>query len=142
MLAVLLAVVLHVNAATGWTPATAVGQGDTVAVSAVGTAFTTRPDASTDNQYFHPERGSGRAGGSGPAGQPYACTSWDAGTCLVEGAPYGALVGRIGTTTFVIGDASSFVAPASGELELAVNDAAEWLFDNSGGYTVGLVPAN
>lgn len=125
-------------ALAGWTHSgVAVAQGQTVSVSAVGRAFTTRP-WQVGSTYFPPNPGSGRAGESGPAGQIYTCTSWDAGTCLVEGAPYGALVGRIGTTTFVIGDASSFVAPESGELELAVNDAAEWLFDNSGGYTVGL----
>ena len=134
-----LAAPVHVDAAAGWTgTGVAAAAGDVVDVSAVGLAFTTRPDAATTNAYFHPNPGSGRAGASGPAGQPYVCTSWDAGTCLVENAPFGALVGRIGTATFVVGDAPSFVAPASGVLELAVNDAAEWLFDNSGGYTVAL----
>ena len=138
MLAVVLALVLHVNAAAGWTPAgLSVRQGDVVTVSTVGRAFTTRPWRIGET-YFPPQPGSGRAGESDAAGQPYVCTSWDAGTCLVESAPYGALVGRIGTRTFVIGGASSFTAPATGALELAVNDAAEWLFDNSGGYTVAL----
>lgn len=129
---------IHVNAAAGWTDTGAsVAAGAVVDVSSIGRAFTTRPWRIGET-YFPPQHGAGRAGESGPEGQPYTCTSWDAGTCLVEGAPFGALVGRIGRTTFAVGDASSFTAPASGELELAVNDAAEWLFDNSGGYTVAL----
>lgn len=129
---------VRVDASAGWTDSgVAVEQGEAVSLSTVGRAFTTRPWRIGDT-YFPPNRGSGRAGESGPAGQPYTCTSWAAGTCLVENAPYGALVGRIGTTTFSIGDATSLVAPASGELELAVNDAAEWLFDNSGGFTAAV----
>ena len=136
--AALSALVLHVDAAAGWTATgVTVQQGQVVDADATGRAFTTRPWRIGET-YFPPQQGTGRAGESGPGGQPYTCTSWDGGTCLAEGAPFGALIGRIGGTTFVVGDTASFVAPATGELDLAVNDAAEWLFDNSGGFTVAL----
>lgn len=58
------------------------------------------------------------------------------GPCAEDEAYFGELVGRIGSTTFVIGDARSFVAPASGTLELAANDLVLTLFDNTGAFTV------
>ena len=58
------------------------------------------------------------------------------GPCAVDDAYFGELIGRIGRKTFAIGDASSFVAPASGTLELAVNDLTLTYFDNAGSFTV------
>ena len=80
---------------------------------------------------------------SGPAGQDW----WgvDCGEnpvapepCALDGAPYGALVGRIGTegNSFLIGGASSFTAPATGVLYLIVNDNLIYYFDNKAGFTV------
>jgi hypothetical protein len=58
------------------------------------------------------------------------------GPCAFDDAYFGELIGRIGRKTFAIGDASSFVAPASGTLELAVNDLTLTYFDNAGAFTV------
>jgi hypothetical protein len=80
---------------------------------------------------------------SGPAGQDW----WGVGCgenpvapepCALNGAPYGALVGRIGPSgePFLIGGASSFIAPATGELYLIVNDNLEYYYDNLAGFTV------
>lgn len=78
---------------------------------------------------------------SGPAGQ----TWWDGcglhpaapPPCALYNAPYGALVGRIGSgAPFLIGASKSFVASSSGYLWLAVNDNLVYYKDNKGGYTV------
>jgi hypothetical protein len=133
---------VEVNAAAGWVQTNVwVQPGQTLSVTSVGRAFTTLPAASTQNTYFPPNPGSGRAGDSGPAGQPYLCSSYSAGTCAVENEPFGQLVGRVGSTVFSIGGASSFTVPADaqpGYLDLAVNDFVEWYFDNSGSYLVNL----
>ena len=47
-----------------------------------------------------------------------------------------ALIGRIGSTTFLLGSSGSFVAPESGELLLGVND--DFYLDNSGAFDVTL----
>lgn len=76
---------------------------------------------------------------SGPAGQSTPCEEANTGTpCAIEGDPYGALVARVGGTTFYIGAGGGFTAPADGELELAVNDNAGSYDDNSGGYAVSI----
>jgi len=133
---------VEVNAGAGWVQTSVwIQPGQTLSVSAVGQAFTTRPAASTPNVYFHPDPGTGREGRSGPEGQQFLCTSFNDGTCAVENAPYGQLVGRVGGSVFSIGDAPSFTVPAAapaGLLELAVNDLVEWYFDNSGSYNVKL----
>jgi hypothetical protein len=58
------------------------------------------------------------------------------GPCAVDDAYFGELIGRIGTTTFAIGDADSFVAPVTGTLELAANDLTLTYFDNTGTFTI------
>jgi len=85
---------------------------------------------------------------SGPAGQTLGqlCGDTEAtlprdviaqiGHCAVGSAYFGELIGRIGNRTFVIGDASSFVAPKTGVLELAANDFVLTYFDNGGTFTV------
>jgi hypothetical protein len=81
-----------------------------------------------------------------PAGTAEGCTKARAEAqagmrftldCLLDQAPYGALIGRIGDTgaPFVIGAAAQLIAPASGELELAVNDCCA-LDDNQSTFTV------
>lgn len=134
--------VVEVHADAGWTSTgLAVQPGHPIDLRATGRAFTLMPDAAGSGVYFHPTAGSGREGASGPAGQQYACTSNETGTCAVEGASFGELVGRVGGTTFPIGDASTFTIPpnaTAGTLELAVNDYVEWYADNSGGYAVAV----
>ncbi len=74
---------------------------------------------------------------SGPAGQlSYPCLAPP--DCTLNYAPFGALVGKVGTggDSFLIGASSSFTAPASGMLYLAVNDYLIYLSDNKGGYLV------
>ncbi len=73
---------------------------------------------------------------SGPAGQPYPCIAPP--DCALNGEAFGALVGKVGTggTPFLIGSSSSFTAPASGMLYLAVNDYQIYYSDNKGGFLV------
>jgi len=78
---------------------------------------------------------------SGPEGQVTLC-GIDGGyvpgqTCVLYGEPFGALIGKIGGGgAFLIGDASSFTAGATGRLFLAVNDFEGTYFDNLAGFTV------
>ena len=76
---------------------------------------------------------------SGPAGQTTNPTCGETtatfskqllaetGPCALDSANFGELIGRVGRKTFAIGDATSFTAPASGELQLAANDLAAHL---------------
>ncbi len=79
---------------------------------------------------------------SGPAGQTWNLTCDLYHTppmdCNLFGAPYGALVGKVGEfgEPFLIGDASSFIAPEAGLLLLAVNDNIGTHFDNLAGFTI------
>jgi hypothetical protein len=85
---------------------------------------------------------------SGPAGQTdnptcgevtdgFDRATFDAtGPCAIDEAYFGELVGRIGTTKFVIGAGTDVVAPRSGVLELAANDLTLTYFDNNGSFTV------
>lgn len=58
--------------------------------------------------------------------------------CALDDAPYGALIGRVGPVgePFLIGGASSFIAPATGHLYLVVNDNLGTYSDNRSGFTV------
>ncbi len=98
--------------------------GETVDIVSVGVALT-----ANRSQYF--------GSISGPAGQPYICNPPPA-DCAINGVAFGALVGKVGTggEPFLIGASSSFTAPASGLLYLAVNDYQIYLSDNNGGYLV------
>lgn len=71
---------------------------------------------------------------SGPAGTSPDC--W--GACALDGAPYGALIGRIGLygQPFVIGSSFELISNIGGELYLAVNDNDIYYSDNSGNYIV------
>lgn len=74
---------------------------------------------------------------SGPDGQYGVCTDdLELGlACVVEGAPWGALVGRFGTgDPFVIG--ARGVIGGVGQLMLTVNDYDGYWFDNGGGFAV------
>ena len=79
---------------------------------------------------------------SGPDGQVWnlGCGEYEGAPppCALDGAPYGALVGRVGPSgePFLLGGASSFSPPASGWLYLTVNDNLGFYLDNLAGFTV------
>lgn len=50
------------------------------------------------------------------------------------------LIGRIGDATFAIGDRNEIAVPASGELQLRINDCDAGLYDNSGQLTIQISP--
>jgi hypothetical protein len=81
---------------------------------------------------------------SGPDGQTTLCLVAEVPftPCALEGAPYGALVGKIGVggTPFLIGSGGSFVAGNSGELFLSVNDNQTFFGDNRGGFNAFVMP--
>ena len=115
--------------------------GDLVPVKATGQVTTAHP---TDDAVDVPPNWGSR---NGPAGQEWTCTffSNELGDhpCLLEGAPYGSLIGRVGDAAFYIGADPSFVSPADGQLELAVNDnEPQYYFDdNAGSFSVQLYGA-
>jgi len=64
-------------------------------------------------------------------------TSCQSGACLLYGAPYGLLVGRIGGgTPFAVGAGGTFTASNSGTLELGINDAG---WDDNAGFFTALI---
>jgi hypothetical protein len=77
---------------------------------------------------------------SGPNGQKWnrrcgTVSTW--GSCAMNGAAYGALVGKIGNgTSFLLGAKKTFTAKSSGTLYLSVNDNLQYYYDNQGGYAV------
>ena len=79
---------------------------------------------------------------SGPDGQVWnlGCGQYEGAPppCALDDAPYGALVGRVGSDglPFLIGGASSFTPPVSGPLYLTVNDNLGFYWDNLAGFTV------
>jgi hypothetical protein len=84
-----------------------------------------------------------RGAKSGPDGQEFICP--DPGNlepCALNGAPYGALIGKIGPsgTPFFIGSSLSMTAAETGELSLIVNDNLGWYFDNYGNLMVFIMP--
>jgi hypothetical protein len=81
----------------------------------------------------------GEAPSNAGAGGGYICAeAMPAAGCIepVPGFPQGGLVGRIGGRTFAVGEGTSLVAPAGGQVELRINDADEGLYDNDGALTV------
>ena len=58
----------------------------------------------------------------------------------VERAPLGALIGRVGDSTFLVGSRESLVSPASGHLMLAMNDVRGTYGDNQGWLDVYVAP--
>jgi hypothetical protein len=104
-------------------------KGDTLYISADGQVIT-----------WLPPRGGSL---SGPDGQPGTCTRGGGHVFVVEGAPWGALVGIVGEgKPFVSGSHASVAAQKAGELRLAVNDYVGYWFGNSGGFTVGVQPSS
>jgi hypothetical protein len=82
--------------------------------------------------------GGGEGSNSGPNGQTTICQKLDDNSnCIINGAPYGLLVGRIDEgVPFRIGTGLEMAAPASGTLYLMVNDNYGHYDDNSGSYQV------
>ena len=133
--------VVRVPADAGWvSTGVSVAAGTTYDVKAVGQAITANAAA------FAPVRG-GFGAVSGAEGQPWHCVTAPGTTCFLSDAPFGALVGKVGPngSPFFVGDGTSFVAPAGGDLYFAVNDFFDdplFLTDNNGGFTVFLSPQN
>jgi hypothetical protein len=76
---------------------------------------------------------------SGPDGQDSICPNYEgAPPCALDGAPYGALVGKIGLdgSPFLIASNLTFTPEFSGDLYLAVNDNLPYYDDNLGNYMV------
>jgi hypothetical protein len=74
---------------------------------------------------------------NGPSGKSE--TSCTLEPCLLNGAPFGLLVGRVGSeTVFEVGTGGVITVPESGELVFGINDAG-WE-DNAGGYIVRVIP--
>jgi len=114
--------------------------GETVSIRAFGTVQTAPiPDFHVPGEF---------KSSSGPAGQTTNPTCGDVaagfskellaitGPCALDEAYFGQLIGRVGHKTVAIGDATSFVAPASGTLQLAANDLTLTYYDNNGAFTV------
>lgn len=73
------------------------------------------------------------------SGSAYVCTQ--AGCCEpLPGVPRDALIGRLGRKVFYIGNGGTFTAPASGTLELRLNDCDAGLYDNQGSLRLILIP--
>jgi hypothetical protein len=101
--------------------------GEEVTITAYGQSIT------APQNFF----GAGPVGG--PDGQAVICPDFaGAPPCAMDGAPYGALVGKIGEDgePFLIGSNYTFTATTSGDLYLAVNDLLPYYDDNSGNYMV------
>ena len=101
-------------------------------------SFTTHGQAMTGPLADYPEAH------SNADGQTFICTvtEFPFEPCALEGAPYGALVGKFGAsgTPFLIGSSFSGSATESGELFLAVNDNLPYYSDNFGGFIVFVGP--
>ena len=100
-----------------------VTQGQTLTVFATGTVYTIAGNENTK---------------SGPEGQLYLCPDLinSPTDCALNGAPYGALIGRIGQYgyPFKIGANLEIVASSTGNLYLVVNDNLIYYSDNAGSY--------
>ena len=129
-----------VRADAGWT-ASGVSVSAPIPVKAEGMAMTLNPSLLPALFGASPSAWEAR---SGPAGQPFTCSAFSdasgAHPCLLDGAPYGALVGRVGARVFLIGDAPSLPVPTgeSGELFLGVNENVGFEGDNAGAFSVHL----
>lgn len=139
--AVLAATPVTVPAGAGWvSTGITVTAGQAIPVSTRGYVITAPiPDFHRPGEF---------KSASGPAGQATEATCGVVeaglsaetlaitGPCILDDAYFGELIGRVGGTTFRIGSTDSITAPATGVLELAVNDLAFTLGDNAGTFIV------
>lgn len=73
------------------------------------------------------------------SGIAYVCSH--AGCCEpLPGVPRDALIGRIGSQVFYIGNGGQFSAPKTGTLELRLNDCDAGLYDNQGALRLLIIP--
>jgi hypothetical protein len=80
-------------------------------------------------------RGEGLWSNAGePSFGPEGRGPWE-GT-IIAGAPLGALIGRVGDASFVIGEGPGFTSPATGPLYLSMNDVPGTFDDNQGSVEV------
>ena len=135
------ATAVTVPAGAGWvSTGIAVTAGQTLTMSSRGYVITAPiPDFHRPGEF---------KSASGPAGQATedSCGVVEAGLspevlaitgpCVLDEAYFGELIGQVGSTTFRIGSSDSITAPATGVLELAVNDLAFTLQDNAGTFIV------
>lgn len=138
---VMAATAVTVPGRSGWvSTGISVTAGETVSLESFGSVHTAPiPDFHIPGEF---------KSASGPEGQVSGALCGDVtanfppelleqtGPCAFDDAYFGELIGRIGDTIFAIGDADSFVAPATGTLELAVNDLTLTYFDNTGTFIV------
>ena len=54
----------------------------------------------------------------------------------LPGVPFGALLGKVGLTIFLIGDRQEIKMPENGRLHLAINDYPFYRHDNRGGLSI------
>lgn len=81
--------------------------------------------------------GNPEADSPSPNGDDSPCQMADNSNCLLNGAPYGALIGKLGNgEPFLIGSSLGLKASEDGTLQLAVNDNLIYYDDNSGSYVV------
>ena len=73
----------------------------------------------------------------GPEGFTTPCAPIEDSLCVMEGAPYGILIGQIGDgDPFRIGPRTELIATQTGSLYLAVNDNYGLFGDNSGEFEI------
>lgn len=121
----------RLQAGSGWVDSgVSVQAGEQTTIKAFGQAIT-----APINEF-------GQGTVSGPNGQVWnlGCGQYDGAPppCAMDDAPYGALVGKIGTDgpPFLLGANSTFTAETSGALYLAVNDNLIYYSDNYGNFMV------
>jgi hypothetical protein len=76
---------------------------------------------------------------AGPAGAGWSC---GVASCCepIPDVDRDTLIARIGNAAFAIGDKNEIAVPASGELQLRINDCDAGLYDNSGQLTIQISP--
>ncbi len=73
----------------------------------------------------------------GPEGFTTPCEPLDDSPCVLEGAPYGVLIGQIGDgEPFRIGSRTELIATQPGSLYLSVNDNYGFFGDNAGEFEI------
>ncbi|WP_299569890.1 hypothetical protein [uncultured Williamsia sp.] len=74
---------------------------------------------------------------AGPDGSGYVCTNSQAG-CALLNAPYLALIGKVGDQAPTLVGSGPTTVTGPGRLKLAINDAFDGYYNNSGRYRVAI----
>ena len=110
-----------------------IGSGQSLKITALGYAKGDANSSSNPNGRLWQNRGCDKAYVESFVGQKFSLD------CLLTGAPWGALVGRIGSgKTFIVGTLQELLAPYSGDLYLGFNDCCS-IDDNQGQYSVTVI---